>query len=83
VINANGVTAVYDQEIYTYDLDTNLYCLPYIVIEGEYYYPSETMCWNLLDEMVEFSENEDLDPKETAVFDAILKMYDNVQNHMN
>jgi len=81
-INANGVTAVYDQGIYTYDLDTELYCLPYIVIDGEYYYPSNVMSWNLLAEMVEFSENENLDPKETAVFDAMLEMYNNVQNHL-
>jgi len=83
VINANGVTAVYDHEIYTYQLDSELYCLPYIVIDGEYYYPSSVMSWNLLAEMVEFSENENLDPKETAVFDAMLALYENALAHRN
>ena len=82
-INANGVTAVYDQGIYTYDLDTNLYCLPYIVIDGQYYYPANASCWNLLGEMTEFAENEDLSDEETAVFDAMLNMYEKVQNHKN
>ena len=81
VINAGGVTAVYDHEIYTYDLDTELYCLPYIVIDGTYYYPSTVTCWNLLAEMTEFSQDTTLDPLETAVFDAMLEMYDNVQTH--
>jgi hypothetical protein len=82
IIVAKGVTAVYDEGIYTYDLDTELYCLPYIVVDGEYYYPSDVICWNLLAEMVEYSENEALDSKETAVFDAMLDMYDNVQKHL-
>jgi hypothetical protein len=81
VINAGGVTAIYDQGIYTHELNTELYCLPYIVIDGQYYYPANAIRWNLLGEMVEFSERKDLDPKETAAFEAILKMYDNVQNH--
>ena len=80
-INAGGVTAVYDQDIFTYDLDTELYCLPYIVIDGAYYYPSTVSCWNLLTEINEFAADESLDPKETAVFDAMLAMYTNVQNH--
>jgi len=75
VINANGVTAVYDHEIFTYQLDSELYCLPYIVIDGEYYYPSETMCWNLLAEMVEFSENTELSTEEIAVFEAMINYY--------
>ena len=82
VINAGGVTAVYDNEIFTYDLDSELYCLPYIVVKGDYYYPENAICWNLLAEMETFSENENLDPLETAVFDAMLDMYDNVQAHL-
>jgi hypothetical protein len=78
-IAAEGVVAVYDHDIFTYDLDTELYCLPYIVIDGAYYYPSTVSCWNLLTEITEYSENEDLDPKERAVFDAMINMYNKVQ----
>ena len=75
VINAGGVTAVYDHEIFTYELDTELYCLPYIVIDGAYYYPSTVTCWNLLGEIVEFSNNTDLTPGEIAVFEAMINYY--------
>lgn len=74
-INANGVTAVYDHDIYTYQLDSELYCLPYIVVDGQYYYPSNVICYNLLDEMVEFSNNTDLTPEEIAVFEAMINYY--------
>ena len=81
-INANGVTAVYDQGIYTYDLDTELYCLPYIVVDGEYYYPATATCWNLLGEMTEYSQDTDLTAEERAVFSTMLEMYENVRNHI-
>ena len=81
-IVANGVTAVYDQGIYTYDLDTVLYCLPYIVVDGEYYYPANATCWNLLGEMTEYSQDTDLTAEERAVFSAMLEMYENVQEHI-
>ena len=80
-ISANGVTAVYDHEIYTYQLDTKLYCLPYIVVDGEYYYPANATCWNLLAEMTEYSENMALSAEERAVFETMLEMYENVLNH--
>ncbi len=75
VINAGGVTAVYDHDIFTYELDTELYCMPYIVVDGQYYYPSTVTCWNLLDEIVEFSNNTDLTPEEIAVFKAMINYY--------
>ena len=78
VINAGGITAVYDQGIYTHELDSELYCLPFIVIDGEYYYPANAIGWNLLAEMTEFSENTELAAEEVAVFDAMIAMYENV-----
>ncbi len=78
VINAGGVTAIYDHEIYTQDLDSELYCLAYIVVDGEYYYPSTVSCWNLLAEMHEFSDDTSLSAEERAVFDAIINYYNSV-----
>lgn len=77
-VNSGSIVAVYDHEIYTYNLDTELYCLPYIVVEGKYYYPETAICWNLLDEMVSFSGNEAIDPLQTAVFEAMINYYNNV-----
>lgn len=74
-INANGVTAIYDQGIYTYELDTELYCLPYIVVDGNYYYPSNVTCWNLLTEITEFSQDPDLSAEEIAVFETMISYY--------
>ena len=76
-INANGVTAIYDQNIYTYELDTELYCLPYIVVGGNYYYPSNAFCWNLLTEMTKFSQDPDVSAEETAVFETMINYYNN------
>ncbi|MBQ6997396.1 MAG: hypothetical protein IJN60_03385, partial [Oscillospiraceae bacterium] len=78
VINAGGITAIYDHEIYTTDLDTELYCLPYIVVDGEYHYPSTVTCWNLLAEMHEFSDDTSLSAEERAVFEAMIAMYESV-----
>ena len=82
-ISANGVTAVYDHEIYTQDLDSKLYCLPYIVVDGEYYYPANVISWNLLAEMTEYSQNTELSVEERAVFSAMLAMYESVQAKLN
>ena len=83
VINANGITAVYDRDIFTYALDSELYCLPYIVIDGQYYYPANATCWNLLGEMTEFAADTNLAAEERAVFNTMLAMYNNVAKSSN
>ena len=77
-IGGSGIVAVYDHEIYTYQLDSELYCLPYIVVDGQYYYPPNVICYNLLDEMVAFSNDTDLAAEEIAVFEAMINYYNSV-----
>ena len=69
--SVDGVTVSTDREYIflraeegTYDLDTELYCLPYIVVDGTYYYPANATCWNLLGEMTEYSQDTDLTAEE-------------------
>jgi hypothetical protein len=45
--------------------------------------PANATCWNLLDNMVEFSKNTELEEEEIAVFEAMIAMYENVQEHCN
>ncbi|MBQ8768334.1 MAG: hypothetical protein IJZ15_01590 [Oscillospiraceae bacterium] len=72
----DSVIAVYDKGIYTYQLDTNLYCLPYVEINGDYYYRSSVICWNLKNEMVTFSQDTTLSEKEIAVFNAMIDLHE-------
>ena len=80
-IGSNGIIAVYDHEIFTYNLDTELYCLPYILVDGKYYYPENTICWNLLDKIVSFSQSTTLDPLEIAVYETMIDYYNSVILH--
>ena len=73
-IVGDSAVVVYDKGIYTYELDTNLYCLPYVEANGEYYYRSEVICWNLLDQMEIFSQNTSLSEAEIAVFEAMIDL---------
>ena len=75
-IVGDSAVVVYDKGIYTYELDTNLYCLTYVEVEGQYYYRSEVICWNLLDQMETFSKNTSLSAEEIAVFEAMIDLHE-------
>jgi hypothetical protein len=75
-VSGSAVIAIYDKGIYTHELDTNLYCLPYVEVDGAYYYRSNVICLNLLNEMETFSQNTSLSAEEIAVFDAMLDLHE-------
>jgi hypothetical protein len=73
---ANSINAIYAEGIFTHELDTNLYCLPYVVVDGTYYYRSSVLCLNLLTEMEAFAADTTLTVEERAVFEAMLQLHD-------
>jgi hypothetical protein len=75
-VSGSAVIAIYDKGIYTHELDTNLYCLPYVEVDGAYYYRGSVICLNLLNEMETFSQNTSLSAEEIAVFDAMLDLHE-------
>ena len=78
---ANSISAIYAEGIYTHELDTNLYCLPYVVVDGVYYYRSSVLCLNLRAEMEAFAANTELSAEERAVFEAMLQLHDDTEAH--
>lgn len=69
------INAIYDKGIYTNELDTNLYCVPFVVVDGEIFY-CPVITWNLLTEMETFAANNELSAEEIAVFEAMLALHD-------
>jgi hypothetical protein len=78
---ANSINAIYAEGIFTHELDTNLYCLPYVVVDGTYYYRSSVLCLNLLTEMEAFAADTTLTVEERAVFEAMLQLHDDTMTH--
>ena len=75
-VSGTSAIAIYDKGIYTYELNTNLYCLAYVEVDGDYYYSSRVICLNLLSEMEKFSQNTSLSTEEIAVFNAMLDLHE-------
>jgi len=83
-IEDGRICAIYDQGIFTYEMDSTLYCMPYVVINGEYHYreivvddESYIDCafdLNLIEKIGVFSEDINLSAEERAVYDAMMQM---------
>ena len=70
--------AVYDQGIYTYQMDSNLYCLPFAIVNGQSHYRTSVISLNLIDRVGVFAENTSLSAEEVAVYNAMLSMHANI-----
>ena len=70
--------AVYDQGIYTYQMDSNLYCLPFAIVNGQSHYRTSVISLNLIDRVEVFSQNTSLSAEEVAVYEAMLSMHANI-----
>ena len=78
----DSVIAVYDKGIYTYQLNTELYCLPFVKIDGQYYCQTSAIKWNLRDEMTTFRDDTTREVLEREVFEDMINMYTDVKKYL-
>ena len=76
----NGkVSAIYDQGIFTYEMDSDVYAMPYVVINGEYYYRNTgAFCYNLIAQVEKFAAETSRSAEERAVYDAMISMNEDI-----
>jgi len=73
------MTAIYDQGIFTYQMDSTLYCMPFVVINGQYYYRNTgAISWNLIAQVEKFAGETTRSAEEIAVYNAMISMNENI-----
>ena len=73
------MTAIYDQGIFTYEMDSNVYAMPFVVMNGEYYYRSNgAFCYNLIGRIEKFAGETTRSAEEIAVYNAMISMNENI-----
>ena len=79
-IEAGRVSAIYDQNIFTFEMDSDLYVLPFVVIDGEYHYrDTGAFNMNLIERVALFAtETEKYSEAERAVYSAMVEMNEDI-----
>jgi len=75
------MVAIYDKGIYTSMLDSDVYCLPFVVVDGQYYYSLNAFRMNLVDEMYAFYNRTNLKNEERMTFRRMLELYESTVIH--
>ena len=80
-ITADGrVSAIYDQDIFTFEMDSNLYVLPFVIIDGECYYRDNgAINMNLIERLAAFAADESQTAEARAVYNAMIEMNTNIK----
>lgn len=81
-VKGDSAIAVYDKGIYTYQLDTELYCLPFVKVNGQYYCLKSAIRWNVHNEMTTFRDDETRKILERNVFEDMINLYKDVQAYL-
>ncbi len=77
-----GITAAYDKDILTYEMDSELYYVPFVVdAEGNYHYSTKASCLHIIDEMYNYYNRTNLSNKERATFRAMIELYESTIIH--
>ena len=84
VVVENGkMTAVYTESISTSILDSDFYCLPFVVdAQGNYHYSKNAFCMNLLDEMFAYNNKVGLKNEERETFRKMIELYESTLVHI-
>ena len=77
------MVAIFDKNIVTSELDTDVYCLPFVKVGGTYYYSKNAFCVNLLDEMYYFHNKAGLKNEEQITFRKMIELYENTLLHLD
>ena len=79
-IDGTKVSVAYNKDIYTYELNSKIYCVTFVVIDGEYYYSVMTVrnLYELMGTRIEGAVSEDA---EIRVYKAMRGMYESVTKY--
>ena len=76
-----GITAAYDLDIFTYEMDSELYYMAFVVdAEGNYHY-SNAYCLNIIDQMYAYYNNTTLKGEERLTFKAMIQLHESTLIH--
>ncbi len=80
-ITADGrVSAIYDQNIFTFEMDSNLYVLPFVIINGQCYYRDNgAINLNLIERLGVFANDASQTAEARAVYNAMIEMNTNIK----
>ena len=76
-----GITAAYDQDIFTYEMDSELYYVAFVVDKDGNYHYSNAYGMNIIDQMYAYYNNTTLSNKERATFAAMIKLHESTMIH--
>jgi len=73
------VSAIYDQGIFTYEMNSNVYAMPFVVVNGQYYYRNTgAFCYNLIAQVEKFAAETSRSAEERAVYEAMISMNEDI-----
>ena len=72
--DATKMTATYNKDIFTYQLDSNMYMM-YFVQDGENFYYSRVFSANIKGQATDFAGNSSIGEKERNVYPAMVDLY--------
>ena len=76
-----GITAAYDLDIFTYEMDSELYYMAFVVdAEGNYHY-SNVYGMNIIDQMYAYYNNTTLKGEERLTFKAMIQLHESTMIH--
>ena len=76
-----AITAAYDLDIFTYEMDSELYYMAFVVdAEGNYHY-SNAYCLNIIDQMYAYYNNTTLKGEERLTFKAMIQLHESTLIH--
>ena len=75
ITSDSRVCATYDQNIFTFEMDSNLYALPFVIINGQCYYRDDgAINMNLVDRLEAFAADMARPAEERAVYEAMIQL---------
>ena len=83
VVEDGKMSAIYDKDLATSMLDSDVYCLPFVEVDGQYYYSKNAFRINLLDEMYVFYNRTNLSNNERNTFRKMIELYKNTILHFD
>ena len=76
-VDDTKVSVIFNKDIFTYELNSNIYCVTFLEVDGEYYYSAMTTR-NLYDLMTTKIQTAGSVTTEIAIYQAMVDMYDSI-----
>jgi len=76
-VDDTKVSVIFNKDIFTYELNSNIYCVTFLEVDGEYYYSAMTTR-NLYDLMTTKIQTAESVTTEIEIYQAMVDMYDSI-----